>query len=167
MRLVPYAAAHLEPMAELIFDPDVRRFTGFPEPPDVDWLPGMLERYEQGREDGTKIAWAIVGDDGAFLGLGLAVHIDAAAREVELGYAIAPAARGRGVATWVLTELTRWAFEELGALRAELRMDAENAGSRAVAERCGYTREGVRRSVSFKGRRADEAIYSRLPTDPS
>jgi RimJ/RimL family protein N-acetyltransferase len=166
MRLVPYASEHLEPMAELIFDPGVRRFTGFPEPPDVTWLPGMLERYVQGRAEGTRAAWAILDDDGAFLGLGLAVHIDAAAREVELGYVVMPAARGRGVATWVLTELTRWAFEELGALRAELLMDAENAASAGVAERCGYTREGVRRSVHFKGRRADEAIYSRLPSDP-
>jgi RimJ/RimL family protein N-acetyltransferase len=166
MRLVPYSAEHLEPMAELIFDPDVRRFTGFPEPPDVAWLPGMLERYQRGRDEGTRAAWAILDDDGTFLGLGMAVHIDAAAREVELGYVVAAAARGRGVATRVLTDLTRWAFEELGALRAELRMDADNVGSAGVAERCGYVREGVRRSVAFKGRRADEAIYSRLPSDP-
>ena len=98
MRLVPYSAEHLEPMAELILDPGVRRFTGFPEPPDAGWLPSHLERYERGREEGTRVAWAIVDDDGAFLGLGLAVDIDAAAREVELGYAVVPAARGRGVA---------------------------------------------------------------------
>src|SRR5262245_948382 len=111
MRLVPYSAEHLEPMAEVIFDPDVRRFTGFPEPPEVLWLPRMLERYERGRAEGLRAAWAVLGDDGEFLGMGMAVHIDAAAREVELGYVVAPAARGRGVATWVLSELTRWAFE--------------------------------------------------------
>src|SRR3954451_23074661 len=120
MRLVPYSADHLEAMATLIFDADVRRFTGFPEPPDREWLPSMLERYEKGRAEGTRIAWAILDDDGTFLGLGLAPRIDTERREVELGYAVAPAARGRGVATWVLAELTRWAFEELGALRAEL-----------------------------------------------
>src|SRR5262245_26910232 len=138
MRLVPYAAGHLEPMAELIFDADVRRFTGFPEPPDVDWLPGMLERYVKGREEGTRAAWAILDDDGAFLGLALAPRINTEGREAELGYAVAPTARGRGVGTWALEELTRWAFEELGALRAELIINVENAGSIRVAERCGY-----------------------------
>jgi RimJ/RimL family protein N-acetyltransferase len=166
MRLVPYSASHLTPMAELIFDLDVRRYTGFPEPPDVNWLPRHLERYERGRQEGTRAAWAIVDDDGAFLGLALAPNIHADEREVELGYAVAPSARGRGVATWALNELTRWAFDELGALRAELIIAADNAGSVRVAERCGYVLEGVRRSIYFKGRRADEAIYSRIVSDP-
>jgi RimJ/RimL family protein N-acetyltransferase len=36
-----------------------------------------------------------------------------------------------------------------------------------VAERCGYVREGVMRSVHVKqGIRLDQELWSRLPSDP-
>ena len=67
----------------------------------------------------------------------------------------------------MLRQLTRWAFDEAGALRAYLLIDAANVASRRVAERCGYVQEGVMRSVHLKqGRRTDLALWSRLPTDP-
>ena len=96
----------------------------------------------------------------------MAPHIDRQGRTVELGYVIAPSARGRGVATRALELLTEWAFETLGALRAELIISVENHGSKRVAQRAGYQMEGVLRSTHFKqGLRADVEIWSRLPTD--
>ena len=93
-------------------------------------------------------------------------RIDRAAREVELGYMVAPSARGRGVATEALRLLTAWAFEKLGAVRAELVISTENEASKRVAERCGYQREAVLRSVHQKqGLRDDVEIWSRLTTD--
>lgn len=48
-------------------------------------------------------------------------------------------------------------------LRLELAIDVENAPSKRVAERCGYEREGVLRSVHVKqGIRADVELWSRL-----
>ena len=60
MRLVPFSAEHLDAMAEVIFDDDVRRYTGFPEPPDLAWLPTLLERYERGREEGARAGFAVL-----------------------------------------------------------------------------------------------------------
>jgi RimJ/RimL family protein N-acetyltransferase len=52
-------------------------------------------------------------------------------------------------------------------LRLELMISVENAGSKKVAERCGYVREGVLRSAYVKpGLREDTEIWSRLATDP-
>ena len=43
----------------------------------------------------------------------------------------------------------------------------ENAASLAVARKCGYTREGLLRSIYVKpGLREDNEIWSRLPSDP-
>jgi RimJ/RimL family protein N-acetyltransferase len=43
----------------------------------------------------------------------------------------------------------------------------ENAPSKRIAERCGYQREGVMRSIHLKqDRRVDAELWSRLPTDP-
>jgi RimJ/RimL family protein N-acetyltransferase len=80
---------------------------------------------------------------------------------------VAAHARGRGVATGALALLTRWAFEEHGIQRAYLIIDVDNPASKVVAERAGYTREGVMRSTYLKqGRRSDTELWSRLPSDP-
>jgi RimJ/RimL family protein N-acetyltransferase len=167
LRLVPLAERHLEAMEALARDPGVLRFTRVPDPPPPGFARDWLDRYLAGREDGSRIGFAAEDEAGAFLGLAVAPAIDAEAAEVELGYIVAPEARGRGAATAILRELTRWALEELGAQRIVLLIDAENAGSLRVAERCGYVREGVMRSAWVKqDRRADQEIWSRLPSDP-
>jgi RimJ/RimL family protein N-acetyltransferase len=70
------------------------------------------------------------------------------------------------VATQALRLLTEWGFAELGALRLELFISVDNEASKRVAERCGYVREGVLRSVHLKeDLRVDTEIWSRLPSD--
>ena len=67
----------------------------------------------------------------------------------------------------MLGELTRWTFDELGALRITLIIDVANGASARVAERCGYVLEGVMRSTYLKdGVRVDAGLWSRLPSDP-
>jgi RimJ/RimL family protein N-acetyltransferase len=152
----------------MLTDDGVLRFTRVPEPVPPGYARTWLARYEQGRRDGTREAFAIVeGDEARVLGVALAVHINREEQSVELGYVVAPSARGRGVATDALRLLTEWAFSELDALRIELWIDVLNEPSKRVAQRSGYVREGVLRSVYFKqGRRHDFEIWSRLPTDP-
>jgi RimJ/RimL family protein N-acetyltransferase len=165
--LRPLAEEHLDAVGALFDDPDVLRFTRLPVPPPPGFEREWLDRYEAGRRDGTREAFAVVDDDGSFLGMAMAVDIDREAREVELGYIVAPAARGRGVATAALDELTRWAFAELDALRITLIIDVENRASARVAERCGYVLEGVMRSSYLKDDlRIDAGLWSRLPSDP-
>jgi RimJ/RimL family protein N-acetyltransferase len=165
--LRPLAEEHLDAVAGLFDDPDVLRFTRLPVPPPTGYARQWLDRYEAGRRDGTREAFAAIDDDGSFLGLALAVDVDREAREVELGYIVAPAARGRGVASAMLDELTRWAFAELDALRITLIIDVENRASARVAERCGYVLEGVMRSSYLKDDiRVDAGLWSRLPSDP-
>lgn len=167
IRLEPLAASHLEGLAALGHDVDVQRYTYVPSP----WVDGFertwLKRYEQGHEDGTRAGFAIVDEaDGAFLGLIAFVRIDREGREAEAGYIVAPQARGRGIAVRALRMLTDWALQELELERVELRISAGNFASERVAERCGFVREGVLRSVHFKqGLRSDLAVYSRLASD--
>src|SRR5690242_2071367 len=166
VRLELLADRHLPAVADLVGDPDTLRFTRIPVPPPPDFPQRWLAGYEAGRVDGTREAFAAVDDEGAFLGLALAPTIDREALEVELGYVVAPAARGRGVASEMLRQLTEWAFRELGAQRLYLYVDVDNPASNRVAERCGYVREGVLRSTYFKqGLRGDTVLWSRLPTD--
>jgi RimJ/RimL family protein N-acetyltransferase len=166
VRLVPLGETHLDDVAALLADSEVLRFTRIPEPPPPDFPRQWVARYEKGRGDGTNEGFAALDADERFLGLALAPEIDREGREVELGYIVAPGARGRGVATEMLRQLTEWALAELGAMRISLVINVDNPASERVAERCGYVREGVMRSIHLKqGMRVDASLWSRLPSD--
>jgi RimJ/RimL family protein N-acetyltransferase len=84
----------------------------------------------------------------------------------EVGYWMRADARGKGFTTRAVVLASRWAFARGGVARVQLRADTENFGSRRVAEKAGFTLEGVLRSVHWNarlGRRQDHAIYSLLP----
>jgi RimJ/RimL family protein N-acetyltransferase len=159
--------SHLADFAALLADPDVVRFTRLPVSPPPDYAETWFAAYEAGRRDGTREAFAIVeAETREFVGIGVAPKIDPEARTLELGYIVAPAWRGRGIATQALGLLTRWGFEEAGALRSELYISLANEGSKVVAARCGYVRDGILRSAYFKdGAREDTEVWSRLPSD--
>jgi RimJ/RimL family protein N-acetyltransferase len=85
---------------------------------------------------------------------------------VEVGYWLAPAARGRGVMTSAVRLACAWAFAG-GWPRVEALVRTDNAASLGVVERAGFHREGVlRRSLEDRGRLRDVVIVSRLPDDP-
>ena len=166
VRLEQLSEEHLDGIDALTLDPAVLRFTRIPDPPPDGFARTWLARYEQGRVDGSREAFAIVDGAGGFLGVALAPHIDRTGGELELGYVVAPAARGRGIASEALRLLTQWAFAELGARRIVLYISVENEASQRVAARCGYVREGVLRSLYIKpGVREDTELWSRLSTD--
>jgi RimJ/RimL family protein N-acetyltransferase len=169
VRLVPLDETHLAGIEALLDDTDTLRFTRIPEPVPPGFAREWLDRYEAGRRDGSKEAFAVLDGDGSFVGIALAPDIDRVAGELELGYIVAPAARGRGIATELLGQLTRWALDEVGVERIRLIIDVENVASERVAERCGYVREGVLRSTYLKAsfERVDVAVWSRLPSDPA
>ena len=60
-----------------------------------------------------------------------------------LGYALAPAAWGRGLMTEAAREVLRYGFEELGLRFVTANRYVENDRSRRVIEKCGFAREGT------------------------
>src|SRR5688500_14524311 len=97
VRLAPIAAEHLPALTPLFADPEQGRYTPRPIPMPPGFPQQFLERYETGREHGLREGWAILGEDGAVVGFGVAPVIDPRTREVELGYAVATAHQGRGI----------------------------------------------------------------------
>jgi RimJ/RimL family protein N-acetyltransferase len=166
VRLVPLGEGHLPDVAAMVADPEVVRFTRFPSPQPAGFIDQWYARYRDGRTDGTCGAFAIVDDAGAFLGPALAVRIDGEAREAELGYMLAPSARGRGAATQALRLLGVWAFGTVGLQRLQLLISVDNKESSRVAKRAGYSLDGVLRSLYVKpGLRSDTEVWSLLPAD--
>jgi RimJ/RimL family protein N-acetyltransferase len=86
----------------------------------------------------------------------------------EVGYWLRSEARGRGLTGRAVRLVSRWSFEELGCERLQLRADADNVASQRVAQKAGFTREALLRSVHFNPRlqrRVDFVVFSRLPSD--
>jgi RimJ/RimL family protein N-acetyltransferase len=115
---------------------------------------------------GDHASWALVGG-GELLG-SISLHrIDRQQADAELGYWIAPAARGRGFAVLAAGAACRWGFGDLGLHRIQLFHAVENTASARVAEKAGFTREGrLRQSHRYgDGLRHDELLWGRLSTD--
>jgi RimJ/RimL family protein N-acetyltransferase len=168
-------AISLEPLARSLAarmawvtadDPETARFTLIPSQPDGGFLDRWLGRYEDGWQDGSCAGFAVCdGATGDAIGFAAYVHLELERQQGEIGYVLAPAARGRGAATRAVSLLTGWGFDELGLHRIELRIDPANEASARVAERSGYRLEGVHRSTYFEGLRSDVAVWSRLRHD--
>ena len=104
------------------------------------------------------------GAEGAFVG-GTGLHrIDWSVPRLEIGYWRRTGFEGRGLVAEAVRALARMAFDALGARRVEIRMDPRNACSVRVAERAGFTFEGVLRqdSVDVKGAGRDTRVYARV-----
>jgi uncharacterized protein (DUF427 family)/RimJ/RimL family protein N-acetyltransferase len=166
VRLEPLTETHLGDIDGLLGDPGVLRFTRVPVPVPDGFAGSWIGRYAAARPAGTADGFAALDPEGRFVGLGLVPHVDAAAGEAELGYIVAPGARGRGAGRAILEALTRWALDERGLQRVYLIIDVDNRASQTVATRAGYVREGVMRSQHVKqGVRADCELWSFLPSD--
>jgi [ribosomal protein S5]-alanine N-acetyltransferase len=158
IRLVPLTDEHIPALLETMRDPDVLRFTRTPDPMPEGWINDYLREFEGDRRAG----WAILDGD-EFVGYAVTGPIDREGREVELGYAVSPWARGRGIATETLVQQTRWAFDQ-GMQRVTALISIDNPASSRVAQKAGYTFEGVLRSVHHRGdQRGDLESWSILP----
>ena len=79
---------------------------------------------------------------------------------VEIVYGVAPAWRGRGLATEILTSVTEAARDQGESRRYELVIDAKNAASIRVAEKSGYRFVGTRSSyVEGTGTTYEDLVY--------
>ncbi len=154
-------------LLELVQDAAIKEFTMVPTAAGESFVRSWIRGYEDGWRNGSRAGFVVRGAaDGEFLGFASMFRLDLPAREGEIGYAVAPAARGRGIAGRALSLLTRWGFSELELERLELRIAITNPASERVATRAGYRPEGVLRSVHFKeGRRSDIGVWSRLRGD--
>ena len=115
---------------------------------------------------GDHASWALV--DGTDLLGSISLHrIDREQGDGEIGFWIAPAARGHGLAVLADEAACRWAFADLGLHRNQLFHAVENTASARVAEKAGFTYEGrLRLSHRYRdGLRHDELLWARLTTD--
>jgi RimJ/RimL family protein N-acetyltransferase len=133
-------------------------------PPDHEEILANIERARQSWADGTWAVFVITVQGEAVGGANLGFYEHDIA---EVSYFLAGAERGKGYATRAVRLLARWAFEQNGIERLELRANPQNDASLRLAERVGFTREGIQRASrrATDGSRFDTLVFSLLPEE--
>jgi ribosomal-protein-alanine N-acetyltransferase len=151
-------------IVEACRDPEIVRWTRVPDSYDDATAAEWAAESQRQREAGTGLH-LVVADAASDALLGsIGVHVSQAERRADVGYWLVPQARGRRIMSRAVRLFSRWIFEDLPVERIEITIQPANAASRRVAERAGYTFEGVLRSYTeIKGKRRDMAMYSVLP----
>ena len=166
--LRPWTRDDVAAIAGACSDPDIARWLdAVPQPygeAEARAYVAYAERGWRGRGGESPFA-AVDAETGEVLG-SCGVHwVDPEQAIAEVGYWVRREARGRGVATRATRLVAGWVLGTLHYERLQLRADPLNEASCRVAERAGFTREGVLRSARFsirQGRRTDVAVYSLL-----
>jgi RimJ/RimL family protein N-acetyltransferase len=156
-----YAAGAMLSSARVLLAPITPRqaramLRGTPEP-DLPWeegfpLPsvrGALERIVTAEGSGLELhpffAYVIVRQsDGRAVGDAGFHGPPGTDGEVEIGYALVPAARGTGLAAEATGLLVAWARAQPGVRSVTARVEPSNGPSRRVLERLGFARDGER-----------------------
>jgi ribosomal-protein-serine acetyltransferase len=109
------------------------------------------------------LPWVGIWQDGRMVGGLLFFPEVRQIKSTEIGYWLSEAATGRGLMTRAARAMLGYAFETLGLNKVGLRAEVENSPSRAVADRLGFTFDGVDRDAWTNGARmVDLAAYSLL-----
>ena len=146
-------------------DPETARWTTVPSPYSEDDARAWIDRSATAWAEGAA-PFAII--ERASGELAAAITLWVHGRVGELGYWAAPGYRGRGYVPRAVRLLCSWAFDELELPRMQLGTLPGNASSQRVAEKCGFTREGVLRAwLEQRGDPRDVTMWSLLPGDPT
>jgi len=135
------------------------------------WLkfPSMTVEVEDSRAfiERTRIRYAK--DEGYWLGIWSEDHLvgsigylylDQENKKTEIGYWLGQEYEGKGFITKSIKVLIDYAFDELQFNKIEIGAATDNAKSRAIPEKLGFTSEGELRDYEYiNGRFLDRVIY--------
>jgi RimJ/RimL family protein N-acetyltransferase len=165
--LRPLTETDVPALVELCRDPAMAEFTTVPVPYQPSHAAFFVRLARDRWVAGDGAIFAVAEPTGRLLGTMDLRLVDWPARIADIGYSVAPWARGRGVGTTGLRAVCDWAFDALAVDRIEWRAYVTNPASRRVAEKAGFTVEGTERGHTLhRGTPVDTSYGAKLATDP-
>ncbi|MBB5118109.1 acetyltransferase [Streptomyces eurocidicus] len=165
--LRPFEAEDIPALAEMMGDELVTAWTPAPHPYTTaharDWA---LREAPAERTQGRGIVFAVT----EFLthrlvGCVHLHHTDWRTLSAEIGYVVAPWARGEGYACESVLAVAEWLFRDQRFERLELRTAADNTASQQVAQKIGCISEGVLRNAWIARSRTEDGGWTEIRTD--
>ncbi|MBX7468165.1 MULTISPECIES: GNAT family N-acetyltransferase [Streptomyces] len=165
--LRPFEDADSSALIEMMNDEQVVAWTSVPHPYSArdadDWVRHLAPRE---RTEGRGIVWAVT----EFLTQRLVgiVHFQNTnwrTLATEVGYVVAPWARGEGYATEGVLAAAQWLFGDQHFERLELRTAADNTASQQVAQKIGCISEGVLRNAWIARTQTEDGGWTDIRTD--
>jgi precorrin-6B C5,15-methyltransferase / cobalt-precorrin-6B C5,C15-methyltransferase len=166
LTLRPFTQADAYNVVEACQDPETLRWLPLPQPytlAHAEWFIGTFGPSQ--RESGAGVVFAIE-SAGRLAGAIDLKHVNWTDKVAEVGYWVAPWARGRGVASEATRALSQWAIRDHGFERVELLAATGNVASQRVAQKAGFVREGVARNAGrVHDARVDLVVFALVPDD--
>lgn len=124
-----------------------------------------LENCEALYQDQKEVSFVIVFNNVAVGRIGLH-YMNGHNKSASVGYWLTKDAEGKGIVSRSCKKLLAYGFEVLGLHRIELKAAVANKRSQAVAEKLGFTREGVLREAELVNNEfLDLALFSMIRTE--
>lgn len=163
-QLRPWQTEDAPSLAQAADNPDIARNLRnvFPSPytlEDAAWYIQDCIANAQNKQ----ISYAIAADGKAVGSIGIFVKEDVYEKSAELGYWLAQDYWGQGIMTGAVQKICKEAFEAFDIVRIFAEPFADNAASRRVLEKAGFTCEGIMRNGVYKnGEIHSYCVYSIL-----
>ncbi len=163
-QLRPWQTEDAPSLAQAADNPDIARNLRnvFPSPytlEDAAWYIQDCIANAQNKQ----ISYAIAADGKAAGSIGIFVKEDVYEKSAELGYWLAQDYWGQGIMTGAVQKICKEAFEAFDIVRIFAEPFADNAASRRVLEKAGFTCEGIMRNGVYKnGEIHSYCVYSIL-----
>ena len=129
---------------------------------------GLIDGLRVGYAARRQLYWAVtLKDQNKALGLFGFNYWERGHHRAEIGYDLARAYWGQGIATEALKAILQFGFERMELHRIETVTIADNFASVRLLERFGFRREGTRREYSLEhdGIYHDSAVYGLLQSE--
>jgi RimJ/RimL family protein N-acetyltransferase len=165
VRLEPMTLAHVPGLLAAASSPEIFKYLPVPPFQGLDDVTEWVKAALAAKDAETEVPFVTVRrKDNWVVGSTRYIDIRRPHRGLEIGWTwITPDAQRTAVNTEAKYLMLKHAFEEQGALRVQLKTDANNAKSRAAVLRLGATFEGVLRKHMLRahdGYQRDTAMFS-------
>ena len=165
--LRPLVDADVPALFDIFSDPEVMRYWSSPPFKSAADAERLLRDIHESFRTRRLFQWGIAQNaDGRIVGTCTLFRLEPTHRRAEVGFALARASWGRGLASEALTTALRFAFESLHLHRVEADADPRNERSLRLLERHGFRREGhLRERYHVSGEVQDAVILGLLRSE--
>ena len=164
----PLVLTDADPVSEIFADKQTQRWLPFPrEFGQIEGVAWCTDMAQERRDSGNGDHYGVVRrEDDRLVGCLWTKRTDWSGRVTEISYAIAAEARGFGLAAEAVDAAAIALILEHGFQRVELRVAPGNTASRRVAEKAGFTYEGLLRNAGYvHSGRVDLEVWSLVVAD--